>query len=200
MGRQWIASQGRAVGAALILTHLIGGVTFGQGAGVPFRHDNHPDNLKALFQAIHRARTANDTRSAAELVRSVLPDEARIRAGLRNGVPDDVVARFVALHKSWPSDTDAAAADLFTMRPDQTEVHVSGATTEELQAYAHGSMAFNEFPGGTQGLAHTVLRPGMRYYEVALVAPGKPRGMKFHFFFWDGSRWTMLGPVWRALR
>jgi hypothetical protein len=40
----------------------------------------------------------------------------------------------------------------------------------------------------------------MTFYEVEFVPPGKDLGMKFHLFYWDGSQWTMLGPVWRVIK
>jgi hypothetical protein len=43
------------------------------------------------------------------------------------------------------------------------------------------------------------LRPGVTFYEVEFLEPGKDAGMKYHLFYWDGKQWSMLGPVWRAL-
>jgi len=40
---------------------------------------------------------------------------------------------------------------------------------------------------------------GLRFYEAEFVAPGEELGMKYHLLFWDGSRWRMLGPIWRML-
>jgi hypothetical protein len=49
-------------------------------------------------------------------------------------------------------------------------------------------------------MAEQILRPGMTFYEVEFLEPGKEYGVKYHLFFWDGKQWTMLGPVWRALQ
>jgi hypothetical protein len=85
-------------------------------------------------------------------------------------------------------------------KPEQTVVNVTGATTEEIANYGKGSAAYNEFSGGASGVAEKVLRPGMTFYEVKFLEPGKVAGMKYHLFYWDGGRWTMLGPIWRALK
>ncbi|HZL71116.1 MAG TPA: hypothetical protein VFC86_01550, partial [Planctomycetota bacterium] len=61
------------------------------------------------------------------------------------------------------------------------------------------SVAFKEFPGGAKKLAETILRPGVTFYEVEFLEPGKDAGMKFHLFFWDGERWAMLGAAWRVV-
>ena len=84
-------------------------------------------------------------------------------------------------------------------RPSQTEVQVHGATTEEVAANAPGSVVHAEFPGGAVNAAETLLRPGVTWYEVELLEPGAERGMKFHLFYWGGTQWRMLGPVWRFL-
>jgi hypothetical protein len=57
-----------------------------------------------------------------------------------------------------------------------------------------------EFPGGTVEIAKQILRPGMTFFEIEFLEPGKESGMKYHLFYWDGRQWTMLGPVWRAMR
>ncbi len=84
--------------------------------------------------------------------------------------------------------------------PAKTQVHVYAATTEEMVEYREGTVTFQQFPGAVKELARTLLRPGMTFYEVEMVEPGKDLGMKYHLFYWDGRRWAMLGPVWRALR
>ena len=61
-------------------------------------------------------------------------------------------------------------------------------------------MPFRKFPGGARELAASALRPGLTFYEVEFLEPGKDLGMKFHLFAWDGERWAMLGPAWRALK
>jgi hypothetical protein len=45
-----------------------------------------------------------------------------------------------------------------------------------------------------------VLRPGLTFYQVEFLEPGKDDGMKYHLFYWDGEQWTMLGPIWRVLK
>jgi hypothetical protein len=79
-------------------------------------------------------------------------------------------------------------------------VKVYGATTEEIAMNARGSVVFAEFPGGAIRMAERILRPGMTFYEAEFLEAGKENGVKYHLFFWDGRQWTMLGPVWRALR
>jgi hypothetical protein len=79
-------------------------------------------------------------------------------------------------------------------------VKVHGATTEEIVTYAQGSVVYSEFPGGTRRIAERILRPGMTFYEIEFLEPGKEYGMKYHLLYWDGRQWTMLGPLWRALQ
>ncbi|MFZ2089324.1 MAG: hypothetical protein WAU47_12190 [Desulfobaccales bacterium] len=85
------------------------------------------------------------------------------------------------------------------IHPDKSVVAVYGATTEELAANVEGSSAWQNFAGGARRAAAQALRPGMRFYQVKLLAPGQPHGMTFHLFYWDGQQWSMLGKVWQAL-
>ena len=66
--------------------------------------------------------------------------------------------------------------------------------------YREGSVAYKEFPGGTKRVAELALRPGVTFYEVEYLEPGKSAGMKYHLLYWDGKQWSMLGPVWRVLK
>ena len=163
-----------------------------------FRHENKPENLQALFSSIHQALYAKkDTKQAAELMQSVMPDEPRLKKALRDNVNRDALKRIVAFHKQMGAVSEQNVVRL--ARPEQKNVQVHGAKTEEIIAYREGSVAFKEFPGGTRKVAEQVLRPKMTFYEVEFLEPGKDSGMKYHLFYWDGKQWSMLGPVWRVL-
>jgi len=183
-----------AIPIAIVITSRS---TVGQSGG--FGHQNKPENLKALFDELHRAIGVGDTKRAGTITRSLLPDEIRIRKGLRSDVSPEVVKQIVAWQRSITAADEEATARLFSADRENTQVNVHAATTEEIARYEPGSTAFAEFPGGAKRVAQQALRPGMTFYEVELVKPGQPNGMKFHLFFWDGERWAMLGPVWRAI-
>lgn len=167
-------------------------------AAAGFKHENKPENLRALFTSIHQVLYAKkDPTRAAELMQSVMPDEPRLKKALRDNVNPDALNRIVAFHKQMGTITEQNVVRL--ARPEQKNVEVHGAKTEEIIAYREGSVAFKEFPGGTRKVAEQVLRPGMTFYEVELLEPGKDSGAKLHLFYWDGRQWSMLGPVWRVL-
>ena len=169
----------------------------GPGAAA-FRHENTAENLRAFFTELQAAIRAGDTAKAAALTKDVLPDRDRLAKGLNPESGDAVEKAWAVLGRLIPGN-DEAAAGVFRTEPVRTEVRVWGATTEEIAAYEDGSVAFNEFPGGTRKLAEAgVLRPGVTFYEVEVVEPGKDSGMKYHLFFFDGDRWTMMGPIWRG--
>ncbi|HZE99218.1 MAG TPA: hypothetical protein VE981_19595 [Planctomycetota bacterium] len=165
----------------------------------PFQHENTTLNLKQFAEKLHAALTAGDTATALALTNSVLPDEATAKKGLKDDVDPAFLKQAMDFYaKMLPADP-AARTKLFTSDPAATEVQVYASTTEDLQKYEKGSVAFAQFPGGAKKLADAVLRPGMTYYEVTNVKPGEKYGMKFHLFYWTGERWSMLGPIWRAL-
>ena len=163
-----------------------------------FKHENNPENLRALFSSIHQAVHARkDTKQAVDLMQSVMPDEARVMKALRDNVDATARERIVGIHKSMGPVSERMVATL--ARPEQGNVRVHSAKTEDLIAYQEGSVAHKEFPGGAKKAAEQVLRPGMTFYEVEFLELGKSAGMKYDLFFWDGKQWSMLGPVWRVL-
>ncbi len=163
-----------------------------------FRHENKAENLKSLFEELHRAISTSDVKKAAALTRAMLPDESRIRKALKDDISAETVNQIVAFYKTRMPTADEQVARIFYAKPENTEVHVYGATSEELARYEGGSVAFNHFPGGSKSIA-AMLRPGLTFYEVERVKPGERAGMVYHLFFWDGARWAMLGPLWRML-
>ena len=163
-----------------------------------FKHENNPENLRALFSSIHQAVHAKrDAKQAAELMQSVMPDEARVKKALKDDVGADALQRIVSIHKSMPPVSEREVAKL--ARPEQGNVKVHAAKTEDLIAYREGSVAHKEFPGGAKKTAEQVLRPGMTFYEVEFLEIGKSSGPKHHLLYWDGKSWSMLGPIWRVL-
>jgi hypothetical protein len=168
------------------------------GAEGQFRHENRPENLKALLETIHHLiYVKKDAKSAATLLVSLFPNEERVRKALRDDLAPEALQKILDIHKQFRllgTNINELAAT------DQKMVRVYGATTEEIALNARDSVVFAEFPGGAIRMAEQILRPGMTFYEVEFLEPGKEYGVKYHLFFWDGKQWTMLGPVWRALQ
>ena len=158
------------------------------------------DELKAHFAAIQKAIRDADLKTAAEKSRSLLCDEVRLKKALKEDVDKDALAKLVDMQKGFAAAPDDKIAVAFKGKPEQTEIQVHGAKTEEIAAYAKDSVASKEFPGGAKDAAASILRPGLTFYEVEILEPGKDAGMKYHLFFHDGERWAMLGPAWRALK
>jgi len=166
----------------------------------PFKHENTPDNLKQLFEKLHKAVTAGDEKTALALTNGLLPDEAALKKGLKDGTPAETVAQCAQFWKKLLPAEDAKRAKVFAPNPVNTDVRVHAATTEEILKYDQGTTAFAQFPGGAKKLAETVLRPGMTWYEVVVARPGAESGAKFHLFYWTGDRWSCLGPLWNAMK
>lgn len=162
--------------------------------------ESSPQGLESLFRRLRAAQLSGDTRVAIEITRALVPNEARLRTALKEDVPAEAVQRILDLHRQLIPSKEADLVGLLGADPANTEVRVHAATTEQLAAYAEGSVAYREFPGGAQSLARTLLRPKTTFFEVELVRPGQESGMTYHLFFWDGERWAMLGPMWRTLR
>jgi len=163
-----------------------------------FKHENKPQNLKALFELVHQTvHVKKDNKGATALFTSLIPDEARAKKAFKDKIAPDVQKQILDMHRNLRFKEDGAPK---LVRPTQTVVQVHGATTEDIIRYREGSVAYKEFPGGTKRVAEQALRPGMTFYEVEYLEPGKDSGMKYHLLYWDGKQWAMLGPAWRALK
>lgn len=167
-------------------------------AAQAFKHENSPKNLKALFEQMHQSvHGKNDVKQATALFQSLMPDQARLKKALKDNAAPDSARQILEMHQKM-TVTEEVVRKL--AQPDQKEVQVHGSTTEDIVRYREGSVAHKEFPGGAKKVAEQVLRPGMTFYEVEYVVPGKDAGMKYHLLYWDGKQWSMLGPAWRALK
>lgn len=165
-----------------------------------FKQANTPENLKALCEKLQKAIAGKDAAAVNSLGNGLIPDGARVKKAMRDDVSASDVAAIQEMHDQFKKSADGNMSKLFAIKPDQTEVRVHGASTEELAANAKDSVAWKHFTGGAVKLAQKVLKPGAKFYVVEFIKPGETAGMKFHLFYWDGSHWAMLGPIWRAVK
>jgi len=156
------------------------------------------DALAAQFQA---ARATSDDAKATALAWSMVPTKADLATIVAKSPAADA---FLAAFKfvDLPS-TDAAVKGLGQQLfvpgdPTRTETKVYAATTEEIVAYAPGSVAFDEFPGGMRRFA-AIAAPGRTFYAVEHVAPAGDTGMKYTCFTRVGDRWIFLPKPWGAI-
>ena len=169
-------------------------------AALQITPENTPDNLKATLADLQKLIQADDVVSAGPYARTFLCDERRLMNALRPDMDPAVRAKIVEMHKVLFDGSDKKAAALFKAKPEQTEIQVHGATTDELILSEKGSVAKVEFPSGARDLALTILRPGLKFYEVEFLEPGQTSGLKLHLFFWDGKNWAMMGPAWTVVK
>lgn len=188
----------RAGALALLMGWAI--AASGADTGVAFKHENKPQNLKALFERIHHeVHVKKDNKRAAALFNSLIPDEARAKKALRDDIAPDTLRQILDMHKMLGGMTEEGVAKVVA-GPAQKAAEVHGATTEELMLFREGSVANKEFPGGAKRIARQALRPGMTFYAVYYLEPGKKVAMQYHLLYWDGRQWAMLGPAWRVLK
>src|SRR5690606_12788649 len=135
---------------------------------------------------LQAAIRAEDTATAAALTKALFPDDASLAKAIKDTT---AIPKVAAMHAQFSSAPDADIARMFATDPSRTEILVHGATTEEIAAYADGSVAYNEFPGGAQKAAQSILQPNLTFYELELLELGKDQGMKYHLFYHDGENW-----------
>lgn len=161
----------------------------------------HPDTLEALVAAVQRARATGKGEDAKALVASMVPTKADLAALLTPGPAADAFVaawKFVDLPPQTPAVAELGAALFDPRDPARTETRVHAATTEEIVAYAKGSVAWKDFPGGMRRFA-ALAAPGRTWYVVEHVEPGKDTGMKYTCFTRVGARWIFLPKPWSAL-
>ena len=183
---------------ALLATVLVIAAACGKGSGGTkdsYPQKDDPENLAGLLQTIAGAAENGDAKKAGAMTRALIPDAGAYRKALREDVPKEVLDRLVGNLAMLPTDDARLATLIRRGDPTQTRVNVHGATPEEIQAGA--TPAAGEFRDARDKAG--LLRPGLRFYEAEFVAHGEDHGMNYHLFFWDGSRWRMLGPIWRSL-
>jgi hypothetical protein len=168
-----------------------------QGAPTP----QVPPSLDALAAQFQAARKAGDASKATALAYSLVPSKAELATLVR---PGDASEAWLAAMKFVDVPlTDPAVADLGRQLfdpedPKFTETRVHAATTEELVAYAAGTAAFDEFPGGMRRFA-AIAAPGRTWDVVEHVEPGGRLGMKYTCFTRVGARFIFVPKPWRFL-
>jgi hypothetical protein len=173
----------------------------GATKGPSVKQDSTKESLIALLKKVRALQAADKNEEAGAMTRLLLPStKERLGKALRPGVPEEKLKSMLAMHGKFAAAPNGRLAGLLRSKPDQSEIQAHCATTEEIAANKPGTIVFKEFPGGAVGLAKEVLKPGLTFCEVEYLKPGEERGMKYHMFFWDGASWTMLGPMWRAMR
>ena len=167
-----------------------------EGTNGLFPQKDEVNNLAGLLHTIATSAEAGDAKKAGALTRGLIPTEAAFKKAFRDDVPPAVLATMIGNLRALPPDDAALGGLIHRGDPTQTQINVHGATPEEI--LAGSTPPSREFPGGAKDKAG-LLRPALRFYEAEFVAPGEDLGMKYHLFFWDGSQWRMLGPIWRSL-
>lgn len=156
------------------------------------------NDLMAHLTDLRTATRLGETKKASVLSVLFLPDDDDIKLALRKNTKRSF-KKIAELHRKFIPKDDAAAANIFGRRPEQSEIQIHAATTEELIRYRKDSPAVREFPESVQKIARQILRPKTTFYEVEFLEPGHSKGMKYHLFFYNGKNWKMLGPVWRVI-
>lgn len=171
----------------------------GAAANALYKQTNSADNLKGLIDALLKAQESGEIERAAALTNNLIFDETLLAKIFKADVPKKFLEEQKGRLKLFPS-TQAELANLILRKnPARTQINVHGATTEEIQAFLSGGSATEaakEFSQMPKDFGAN-LRPGITFYQVEFVEPGKNAGIKYHMFTWDGSRWRMLGPGWR---
>ena len=104
-------------------------------AAADFKHENKPENLRALFSTIHQTiHGKKDAKQAAELMQTVMPDESRVKKALKDNVGADVLQRIVGFHKRMGPVSEKEILRL--AKPEQKNVQVHGAKTEDSKQWS----------------------------------------------------------------
>ncbi|MBI4860775.1 MAG: hypothetical protein HY815_11015 [Candidatus Riflebacteria bacterium] len=207
--RRWALVPGLLVGAALLIAARAGQAAEGDGRDqrtvgamrhlTGFKFENKPENLRSLFGEIRAAIARNDRRRASVLGYSLIPNESRIKAGLREDRAGGLASRIMALQQSQLPARLEEIYIIFAAEPALKEIRVHSATTEEIARSAEGPVASKDFPGAVRKIAERHLRPGVTFNVVELAGTRPEDSIRYHLIYWDGSQWSMLGPIWNGI-
>lgn len=77
----------------------------------------------------------------------------------------------------------------------QTQVLTSSATSDELKNWTGGAA---EFAGGWKGVG-AQLKPGVTFYRIQFVEPGKDLGMSYDGLAYVNGNWRIFPKPWRVM-
>ena len=86
-----------------------------------------------------------------------------------------------------------AGALVVKAKPDQTEIKLFSATTEDLLA---GNEKAKQFPGGFKQVA-SKFNKGITIYVFKLIKPGEKYGMSFNGLIHVNGHWRIFPKPWR---
>ena len=164
----------------------------------------HPETLEALVKEILAARAANEEARLKALVHAMVPKKSDVTAMVNPKAPgaEAFLAswKFADLPATAPEVAELAKALFDPRDPARTEVKATRATVEEIRAYAEGSRAYEEFPGGMRRFAALLADPAQTWWVVEQVKPGEDSGMKFTAFTRTADgRWLLFPKPWRNI-
>jgi hypothetical protein len=125
--------------------------------------------------------------NVAELTRKLRPTRADYAAVFEGGAAAKAEA---AYGPDWDSGSVVIEG-----KPEQTDVILAHATTEELRAWTGGA---SEFPGGYRKAA-PFLKPGLTFWRFKFVKPGETSGMAYDGLVWVNGHFTIFPKPWRVL-
>ncbi|MDX2149011.1 MAG: hypothetical protein SFZ23_15975 [Planctomycetota bacterium] len=173
----------------------------GESSVVPLALSESKNSLRELVAVLLRAQhlySLSDIEAAAAEAERLIPDAARLSMALGDAVTPEARAKLESHFAALPR----AKEKLVTMisgGKDAYDVDILVATPEELKLDEPGSEAYGFADGARDAAVAGFLKPGLRFYQIEIREPGDRVGIRYSLFYWDGSQWTMLGPIWRVI-
>ncbi|MEZ4236754.1 MAG: hypothetical protein R3F59_11480 [Myxococcota bacterium] len=144
----------------------------------------YPGTEEGARQLLLDVRTGD----AVALTRALKPTSADYAAYFDAASAEKAEAAYEAL---WSDPKAVISAD-----PENTELKLSSATTEELLAQGEAASAF---PGGyREAAAH--LQPGLTVYRWKYTKPGEDLGMAYDGLVYLNGHWAWFPKPWKVLR
>src|SRR5688572_20943247 len=109
-----------------------------------FKHENKPENLQAIYTTLHGLIHGRDYETGAALLPTLMPTEEGIGKALKPDVSDEIFQKVWGMHKSLVAPNETSIRTM--SKPEQTEIDVQAASTEELSKYEKGSQPYKHFP------------------------------------------------------
>jgi hypothetical protein len=174
--------------SVLVLTlamALLGVACKKEGGGGSAATSKYPGTDEGARQLLSEIRTSSDARGLTLALKATSADYRAVFV-------DAEVAKAEAGYEKLWSDPKAVIG----ASPENTELLLAKATTEELQQWTAEVDA--GFPGGYKRIA-AKLKPGLTVYRWKYVKPGEKSGMAFDGLVHVNNRWVWFPKPWRVI-
>ena len=172
---------------------VVGGMGHTPTLNAPPAYPGTMEGLKRYLDDIRTAHFQGNIQRKVELTRLSMPTLQDIDAVLTEEGRDRLKRCKVERMLKHYTSSARKLRRIYRMGPAQTGFYINSATTAELVTGRHN------LPGGMNRIAR-FLKPGLKWYRVKFVRPGRRLGRAYTAFAFLNNRWIFFMKPWRFIK